>query len=148
MTLFVFSAGALSAIDMVLNNSSAAESFSKFPGLARTIFRSSVDGDQGSSVIYCVRWIKTATRLLAGGQYDSNNLSDVLKEAVGPYRRIFDVATAKSAGCRVAIITSRASDGKACVLANYRGTFPREANVAYEFLLPQSDRENPFLWEV
>ena len=132
---------------MVLNNSSAAKSFSKFPALARTIFRSSVDGDQGSSVIHCIRWIKTAARLLSEGQYDSNNLSDVLKEAVGPDRRIFDVATAKSAGCRVAIITSRASDGKACVLANYRGTFRREVNVAYEFLLPQSDQENPFLWE-
>jgi hypothetical protein len=36
-------------------------------------------------------------------------------------RRWFDVTTTSSTGCRVAIITSRTSDGKACVLANYRG---------------------------
>ncbi|CAG7951165.1 unnamed protein product [Penicillium salamii] len=50
-----------------------------------------------------------------------------------------------SAGCRVAIITSRISDGKACVLANYRGKGHRDLKAAYQFLTPRTENENPFL---
>ncbi|CAG8904214.1 unnamed protein product [Penicillium nalgiovense] len=58
---------------------------------------------------------------------------------------MFDVATANPAGCRIAIVASRTSDGKACVLANYRGTSPRSTNTAYEFLTPHNDRQDPSL---
>jgi hypothetical protein len=85
--------------------------------------------------------------MLTGGQYDSENLVAVLKEAVGSKRRIFDVSTTETAGCKVAIITSRASDGKACVFGNYRGQSQRTENSAYEFLLPEDEKHNPFLWE-
>ncbi|QQK41072.1 Zinc finger, RING-type [Penicillium digitatum] len=61
---------------------------------------------------------------------------------------MFDVTTTSSTGCRVAIITSRTSDGKACVLANYRGMGQREVNAAYEFLIPKMADENPHVWKV
>lgn len=61
---------------------------------------------------------------------------------------MFDVTTTSSTGCRVAIITSRTSDGKACVLANYRGMGQREVNAAYEFLIPKTADENPHVWKV
>lgn len=86
--------------------------------------------------------------LLADGQYSSHNLDRTLKEAVDVNRRVFDVTTTGSTGCRVAIITSRISDGKACVLANYRGAGRRDTKSAYEFLSPQNENENPLIWEV
>ncbi|KAJ6033832.1 hypothetical protein N7444_011603 [Penicillium canescens] len=85
---------------------------------------------------------------MADGHYDSDNLEETLKKAVDPQRRIFDVPTATSAGCRVAIVTSRVSDGKACVWANYRGTGRQNVKAAYQFLMPRTESQNPFLWEV
>ncbi|KAJ5865430.1 Acyl transferase/acyl hydrolase/lysophospholipase [Penicillium soppii] len=60
---------------------------------------------------------------------------------------MFDMSTTRTAGSRVAIITSRISDGKACVLANYRGVGRRLVDSAYEFLKPEEESQNPFLWE-
>lgn len=85
---------------------------------------------------------------MADSHYDSENLEETLKEAVDPHRRIFDVPTANSTGCRVAIVTSRVSDGKACVWANYRGKGRQNAKAAYKFLTPRTESQNPFLWEV
>jgi hypothetical protein len=71
----------------------------------------------------------------------------VLQEALGLGRRIFDFGTTACASSRVAVITSRISDSKACVLANYRGVGFRDTESAYEFLIPETQNYNPFLWE-
>lgn len=113
-------------------------------------------------------WLRA---FLADGQYDSDNLDSTLKQAVDPKRRIFDVPLRNSAGRRVAIIISRISDGKPCVLANYRGTGRRhdhsaiqspkaerahksvgeelnKTRKAYNFLIPCNNEQNPHLWKV
>jgi hypothetical protein len=92
--------------------------------------------------------LASAFNLIPRSLYDSQSLAQTLKEAVPADRRIFDVATASPAGCRVAVVASRTSDGKACVLANYRGTGQRRADAAYEFLTPSHDRENPYLCDM
>ncbi|KAJ5611997.1 hypothetical protein N7510_005191 [Penicillium lagena] len=135
------SVGALSAIDIFLNNSSVEQSFNAFPPLARKIFRCS----SKTPVFRWIQWFASAFNLAKHGLYDSQSLAQTFKEVVSPCRRIFDAATANPTGCRVAIVASRTSDGKACVLANYRGTGPRTGNAAYEFLAPHNDQENPFL---
>ena len=132
---------------MILNGSPAELSLSKFPELARAIFKSSYSANSKFPGSRGIRFIFLATRMLTGGQYDSENLVTVLKGAVGPERRLFGVSTTETIGCKVAIITSRASDGKACVFGNYRGQFPRTESSAYEFLLPEDEKHNPFLWE-
>lgn len=135
--------GALSEIDIFLNNSSVERCFNTFPDLARKIFRRS----SKVPVLRGIQWFASAFNLIIGGLYDSKRLSQILKEAINPCRRVFDVATANPAGCRVAVVASRTSDGKACVLANYRGMGRRGGNAAYQFLAPHNDQENPFLWE-
>ncbi|CAG8017029.1 unnamed protein product [Penicillium salamii] len=135
------SVGALSAIDIILNQSSVTQCFNAFPDLARNIFRRS----SNSPVPRCIQWLASAFNLTRDGLYGSDRLSQIFKAAVGPSRRMFDVATASPAGCRIAIVASRTSDGKACVLANYRGTSPRTINTAYQFLAPRNDEENPSL---
>jgi hypothetical protein len=133
----------LSAIDVILNQSSVTQCFDTFPDLARNIFYRS----SNSPVPRCIQWLASAFNLTTDGLYDSDRLSDIFKAAVGSSRRMFDIATANPAGCRIAIVASRTSDGKACVLANYRGTSPRSTNTAYQFLATHDDRENPFIWE-
>ncbi|KAJ5160980.1 uncharacterized protein N7482_007984 [Penicillium canariense] len=139
--------GALSNIDMVLNGSPAELSFSRFPALARAIFKTSYSSHSKFPGFRGIQLVMLATKMLTGGQYDSANLVAVLKGAVDSKRRVFDVATTETSGCKVAIITSRASDGKACVFGNYRGQSQRTENSAYEFLLPEDEKHNPFLWE-
>lgn len=133
-------------MDIVLNGSSAEESLAKFPDFARMIFESA-NQSTGLPIIRCLTWIKNLVKVLTDSRYDSENLENTLKMAVAPQRRMFDVPTTKVAGCRLAIITSRTDDGKACVLANYRGLGRRKENGAYLFLAPQKEHENPFLWE-
>ncbi|KAF3002269.1 hypothetical protein E8E15_000535 [Penicillium rubens] len=135
------SVGALSAIDIILNQSSVTQCFNAFPDLARDIFRRS----SNSPVPRCIQWLASALNLTTDGLYNSNRLSQILKAAVGPSRRMFDVATASPAGCRVAIVASRTSDGKACVLANYRGASARTPNTAYQFLAPRNGGKGPAL---
>ncbi|CAG8059875.1 unnamed protein product, partial [Penicillium nalgiovense] len=142
------SVGALLAVDMVLNGLSAEESCAKFPAFARMIFGSPPKHAPKSPISRCATWIKSLACFLADCQYDSERLEDALQRVVDPQRRMFDVTTTSSTGCRVAIITSRTSDGKACVLANYRGMGQREANAAYEFLVPKTADENPHVWKV
>ncbi|CAG7999508.1 unnamed protein product [Penicillium nalgiovense] len=119
--------GALSAIDIFLNQSSVTQSFGAFPDLARNIFRHSSE----IPIPRCIRWLASAFNLTTDGLYDSDGLSQIFKAA--------------PAGCRIAIVASRTSDGKACVLANYRGTSPRTTNTAYQFLAPRNDEESPSL---
>jgi hypothetical protein len=57
------------------------------------------------------------------------------------------MVTTSPAGCRVAVVASRTSDGKACVLANYHGVGLRDLSAAYQFLIPQTHQEIPFVWE-
>ena len=144
------------------------ESFRKFPDLARKVFQSPIAVTRKSSLLRFLAWLKA---FLADGQYDSDNLDSTLKQAVDPKRRIFDVPLSDSAGCRAAIIISRISDGKPCVLANYRGTGRRqdhssvrifqaqrthknlskektEGREAYHFLIPCNNDQNPQLWKV
>ncbi|KAI2791711.1 hypothetical protein POX_c04583 [Penicillium oxalicum] len=141
------SVGALTEMDLFFNGSSAGESFARFPSLARGIFRASA-GRMAPSFLRGLNLIRGCVRMLVDGLYDTRDLEDTLKHAIDPQRRMFDVpGGASPAGCRVAIITSRTSDGKACVLANYRGLGQRDTDAAYVFLAPQSEAENPFLWE-
>ncbi|KAJ5593512.1 hypothetical protein N7537_010416 [Penicillium hordei] len=141
------SVGALNEIDLILNGSTAEESFRRFPALAQKVFKLVSPPSQKLSVVGWAKWVKCLAGILADGQYDANNLDNTLKEAVDPERRMFDVSTTRSAGSRVAIITSRISDGKACVLANYRGIGQRAVDSAYQFLRPEEESQNPFLWE-
>lgn len=131
-------------MDIILNDISAEESYAKFPELAQMIFKSSSKSESRSPIPRCIKIVKYLAGFLADCQYDSDNLENILQKVVDPQRRIFDVMKT-SAGCRVAIITSRISDGKACVLANYRGKGHRDLKAAYQFLTPQTDIENPFL---
>lgn len=140
-------AGALNEIDLILNGSSAEDSFRKFPAFARKVFQLTSAPSHKSSVFNCAKWIKCVAGLLADGQYDGAKLENTLKEAIDPDRRMFDVSTTRTAGSRVAIIASRISDGKACVLANYRGVGRRPVDSAYQFLKPEQESQNPFLWE-
>ena len=141
------SIGALTAVDLFFNESSAAESFARFPSLARRIFRASA-GRTAPSFLRGIKFIVDSVGMLVDGLYDTKDLEDTLKQAIDPQRRMFDVPGSSPAGCRVAIITSRTSDGKACVLANYRGLGQRDPDAAYVFLAPQSEAENPFLLDV
>ncbi|KAJ5642529.1 hypothetical protein N7490_006529 [Penicillium lividum] len=140
------SVGALSAMDIIFNESSAEESFAKFPALARKIFESSRD-DFTLPIRRCIQWFGSAFNLTTASQYDSKNLAEILQAVIGPHRRMFDIAATSPAGCRVAVIASRTSDGKACVLANYHGVGLRDPNAAYQFLIPRDHRENPKAWE-
>ena len=124
--LTVLSAGALTAIDIFLNHSSVEHCAQAFPVLARKIFHASP-----VPVPRFVRWLASAFNVIPSSLYDSQSLAQTLKEAVPADRRIFDVTTASPAGCRVAVVASRTSDGKACMLANYRGTGQRRADAAY-----------------
>ena len=133
----------MTAIDIFLNHSSVEQCAQAFPDLARKIFR-----EARVPVPRFVRWLASAFNLIPSSLYDSQRLSQTLKEAVAPDRRIFDVTTANPAGCRVAVVASRTSDGKACVLANYRGTGQRRADAAYQFLTPDHDQENPYLCDM
>ncbi|OQD76228.1 hypothetical protein PENANT_c121G06279 [Penicillium antarcticum] len=142
------SVGALNEIDLILNGTSAEDGFRKFPAFARKVFQLASAPSQKFSVSSCAKWIKCLIGFFADGQYDGDNLENTLKEAINPMRRMFDVSTTLSAGSRLAIITSRISDGKACVLANYRGIGQRAIDSAYEFLKPEDESQNPFLWEV
>ncbi|KAJ5142514.1 uncharacterized protein N7515_001301 [Penicillium bovifimosum] len=141
------SVGALNEIDIILNGSSAEDSFRKFPAFARDVFQLAPAPSQKFSIFRCAKWIKCVAGFLADGQYDGIKLESTLKEAIDPERRMFDVSTTRTAGSRVAIITSRISDGKACVLANYRGVGQRPIDSAYQFLKPEEESQNPFLWE-
>lgn len=134
-------------MDRIFNDSSAENSFNKFPELAQKIFHWPSSAS-GSLVSRWTSWINCLRGILSDGQYDVENLEDLLKKELGTNRRIFDFETTCGAGPRVALITSRISDGKACVLANYRGVGDRLGGPAYEFLVPKTQDENPFLWQV
>jgi hypothetical protein len=139
----------MNCMDYVFNESTSADSFRKFPELARKIFRpASIDTAVNFPIIKYASWIRCLMGFLADGQYDGNNLDNILKQVLGSDRRLFDSGTTPCTGSRVAIITSRISDGRACVLANYRGMGHRATESAYRFLNPRSPKENPFLWEV
>lgn len=134
-------------MDQIFNDSSAENSFNKFPELAQKIFHRPGSAS-GSLVSRWTSWINCLRGILSDGQYDVENLEDLLKKELGTNRRIFDFETTCRTGPRVALITSRISDGKACVLANYRGVGDRPGGPAYEFLVPKTQDENPFLWQV
>ncbi|KAJ6105174.1 hypothetical protein N7523_010248 [Penicillium sp. IBT 18751x] len=138
------SVGALNVMDLIINKSSADDSFRRFPKFARNIFDAPPPYPSNNK---CAKWFKIFTGIFSDGQYDGEALESMLKEVLGPNRRLFDVGTTHDAGSRVAIITSRTSDGKACVLANYRGIDRKIEESAYEFLEPMNEIENPFLWE-
>ncbi|KAJ5899175.1 hypothetical protein N7495_003919 [Penicillium taxi] len=141
------SVGALNQMDFAFNKNSAEQSFEKFPQFAQEIFPSPRPS-QAVSFANCERWMRWLTGVLTDGQYDEENLENILKKSLGSNRRIFDVGTTSGVGSRVAVITSRVSDGRACVIANYRGAGFRSAESAYQFLMPEAQDQNPFLWEV
>lgn len=145
--LMYWVSGALNGMDIVFNESTAGQSFGKFPGFARKAFHSRPSPLQGTSIIKCTRWLKCLAGFLADGQYDGKNLENVLRDALSSNRRLFDFGTTSGSNSRVAIIASRISDGKACVMANYRGAGLRPVEGAYLFLEPQDHNKDPFLWE-
>lgn len=132
-------------MDLVFNKSSADASFRHFAELARQIFHRQAMPMQAIKVL---AWVANLRSFLADGKYNDHALEETLMTALGPDRQIFDVGTTPGVGSRVAIITSRISDGKACVLANYRGIGRHAQPAAYEFLLPRNQDHNAFLWEV
>lgn len=137
-------AGALNIMDIIFNKSSAEKSFHRFPDFARKIF----NHPKTTSSNKCIQWVRGFIGFLKDAQYDERTLETTLKEVLGPHRRLFDSTTTHDDRSRVAVIASRTSDGKACVLANYRGVGRQAGESAYEFLEPQNDSQNPFLWEV
>ncbi|KAJ5291406.1 hypothetical protein N7478_000657 [Penicillium angulare] len=140
------SVGALNTIDLILNKYSATKTFERFPSLAQKVFNLP---SSPFRTMKCLAWVSILKDLILDGRYDEEVLEHTLKDAIGSDRRIFDGSTTHGGGSRVAIITSRISDGKACVLANYQGTGRHPGNESsYEFLSPQSWEENPPLWKV
>jgi hypothetical protein len=133
-------------MDIILNETSAEDGWTKFPAFAQEIFQTSTCR-QRSTMLRCFSLINWTFSILRDRKYNSSILEHNLKAILGHQRRMFDVATSNPAGCRVAIVTSRSSDGKACVLANYRGRGRRTPDAAYQFLLPRNEDQNPFLWE-
>lgn len=132
-------------MDLVFNKSSADASFRQFADLARQIFHRQAVPIQA---IKFLAWAANLRSILLDGKYNDHALEQTLMTALGPGRQIFDVGTTPGVGSRVAIITSRISDGKACVLANYRGIGRHAEQSAYEFLMPRNQDQNAFLWEV
>lgn len=138
--------GALNAMDMVFNKSSAIHSFNRFPALARQVFVSSTLWS--TKMLRGAPLLKILSGLLSDGQYDDENLENILKEFLGAQSRMFDATTTSGTSGKLAIVTSQISDGKACVFANYRGIGNRSAKSAYTFLPPQNSMKSPLLWEV
>ncbi|KAJ5291503.1 hypothetical protein N7478_000754 [Penicillium angulare] len=137
---------ALNTIDLILNKYSATKTFERFPSLAQKVFNLP---SSPFRTMKCLAWVSILKDLILDGRYDEEVLEHTLKDAIGSDRRIFDDSTTHGGGSRVAIITSRISDGKACVLANYQGTGRHPGHESsYEFLSPQSWEENPPLWKV
>ncbi|KAJ5100808.1 hypothetical protein N7456_006860 [Penicillium angulare] len=134
------SVGGLNIMDLVFNRSSAERSFQRFPEFAEKIFEQPARKVQA--------WVLGLKGLLLNGKYDDRALEETLTAVLGAERRIFDVGTTSGIGSRVAIIVSRISDGKACVIANYRGVGRQKGESAYEFLMPRSHNENPLLRDV
>ncbi|CAI7602506.1 unnamed protein product [Penicillium pancosmium] len=137
------SVGALSEIDIFINGTSTTNCFLKFPSLARKIFRR----DCRNPILRYTHWLASAFNLTSHGLYDSRKLSKTLQEAINPARRIFDVPTVNPSGCRVAVVASRTSDGKACAMANYRGVGRNAAPAAYDFVAPNDNQEELHLLE-
>ncbi|KAJ5974892.1 hypothetical protein N7481_008599 [Penicillium waksmanii] len=138
------SVGALAAIDIFINGSLATSCFLKFPDLARKIFRR----EYRHPILRYAHWLASAFNLTSHGLYDSRSLSETLQEAINPGRRVFDVPTMSPSGCRVAVVASRTSDGKACVMANYRGVGRNAAPAAYHFVTPHDNQEDLNLIEI
>ncbi|KAJ6016462.1 hypothetical protein N7540_011053 [Penicillium herquei] len=132
--------GALIAIDLFLNPGSVEGCFHQFPQRARKIFQRSTP-----TTPRLLRLIASALNLSTHGLYDSERLSETVKEVTGPGRRLFDTATVSPVGCRVAFVASRTTDGKAVVFANYRGSGRRSEGAAYDFLVPCHNDKNPSL---
>ncbi|KAJ5976458.1 hypothetical protein N7481_010165 [Penicillium waksmanii] len=138
------SVGAMAAIDIFINGSSATSCFLKFPDLSRKIFRR----EYRHPILRYAHWLASAFNLTSHGLYDSIRLSETLQEAINPGRRVFDVPTMSPSGCRVAVVASRTSDGKACVMANYRGVGRNAAPAAYHFVTPHDNQEDLNLIEI
>ncbi|KAJ6016582.1 hypothetical protein N7540_011173 [Penicillium herquei] len=132
--------GALIAIDLFLNPGSVEGCFHQFPQRARKIFQRSTPT---TPRLLCL--IASALNLSTHGLYDSERLSETVKEVTGLGRRLFDTATVSPVGCRVAFVASRTTDGKAVLFANYRGSGRRSEGAAYDFLVPCHNDENPSL---
>jgi hypothetical protein len=132
---------------MIFNDTSAEDGFTKFPAIAQAIFQPPTYREK-LPLYRGFKLIDRALSVLIDCHYSSNILEHNLKKLLGHQKRIFDTPTTeRSGGCRVAIVTSRSTDGKACVLANYRGVGHRSPNASYQFLVSQNEKHNPFLWE-
>lgn len=134
--------GALNEMDLVLNNLSADKCFEKFTEFAKKVFEFEKTPIYGN-----FKWVRFLSGILRDGKYDAEGLEEILKHGLSSYRRIFDFGTTSGISSRICIIASRVSDGKACVMANYRGIGIRPAESAYEFLTPGGGQKDPLLWQ-
>lgn len=134
-------------MDLVLNNLSADECFRKFPEFARKAFESGPWLFEETPIQSYIKWMRVLAGILRDGQYDGKGLDQILKSGLGAFRRMFDFGTTAGSGSRICVIASRVSDGKACVMANYRGVGSRPTEAAYEFLTPRGAHEDPLLWQ-
>ncbi|OQE13585.1 hypothetical protein PENSTE_c053G00066 [Penicillium steckii] len=119
------SVGALNEMDLVLNNLSADKCFEKFTEFAKKVFEFEKTPIYGN-----FKWVRILSGILKDGKYDAEGLEEILKHGLSLYRRIFDFGTTSGISSRICIIASWVSDGKACVLANYRGIGIRPAESA------------------
>ncbi|KAF7589431.1 hypothetical protein BBP40_004301 [Aspergillus hancockii] len=133
----------LTTLDMTCNGTSAEDACMEFPALARKIFQRS---RMAGSWIFWL--LKSTASLMNSNQYDMNLLGDALNKRYNAKAKIFDVTGTSPAGRRVVITTNRVSDGKVCVLANYRGIRRSMSETGYQFLLPRNESENPLLTDV
>ena len=85
--------------------------------------------------------------LLNDGRHDSELLDQTLQEVYGATRRLCDPGQISPAGCRVAVTASRISDGKVCLLTNYRGIQQLPAKSEDRLVRSQNNTDSPFLWE-
>ncbi|KAE8384152.1 hypothetical protein BDV23DRAFT_191948 [Aspergillus alliaceus] len=123
------SVGGIIRLDFACNGTSAQESYTRFPIFARRVFP-----PEG-----------TMLSLWNNKQYSSETLDATLQELYPPERRIFDISEISPTRCRVAITANRVSDGRICVLANYRGVEQSVSGAPwYQFLIPGENTETLF----
>jgi hypothetical protein len=66
-----------------------------------------------------------ASVVAADGRYDAAVLEDILKEAYGTSRRLFDVSAPRFSGIRVAVTATTIDDARLCLFINYNGARQR-----------------------
>lgn len=112
------------------------------------IFKPSLKCVPNDILTQYTNWFRFLKGFIADSHYDSDNLEEVLKKAMNPHCRMFDMSISNSIDCRITIVISRVSDGRVCVWANYCGTSWQNTKAAYIFLIFQMESQNLLLYNV